>query len=104
MAKLSALPELTPGGGGGVWIKPPYAQAPEETPRPDVPKGRVVHLTLPRGGQLLYPGTGMLGALVNRAVTVYIPSQYVPGTPAPLLARRTRWAPAATSCPRSSTT
>jgi enterochelin esterase-like enzyme len=86
MAKLSALPELTPGGGEGDYrIKPPYAQAPEETPRPDVPKGRVVHFTLPEAASSFYPGTGMLGALVNRAVTVYIPSQYVPGTPAPLL-------------------
>jgi enterochelin esterase-like enzyme len=32
-----------------------------------------------------YPGTGMRGALPTRTVTVYIPSQYVAGKPAPFI-------------------
>jgi enterochelin esterase-like enzyme len=86
MAKLSALPVLTPGAGEGDYrVKPPYAPAPEQTPRPDVPKGQVVRFTLTAADSKFYPDTGLRGATPTRAVTVYIPSQYVPGTPAPLL-------------------
>ena len=86
MAKLSLLPRLTAGAGEGDFlVGPPYAPAPEQTARPGVPKGRVVMFTLPAAGSGFYPGTGMRGAIPARRVTVYIPSQYVPGTAAPLL-------------------
>ena len=86
MAKLSSLPALAPGAGEGDYqLKPPYAPAPEQTPRPDVPKGKVVKFTLQMADSKFYPNTGLRDWKPTRVVTVYIPSQYVPGTPAPLL-------------------
>jgi enterochelin esterase-like enzyme len=86
MAKLSALPALAPGAGDGDYlVKPPYSPAPEQTPRPEVPKGRVERFTLRTADSKFYPDTGLRGTVPTRAVVVYIPSQYVPGTPAPLL-------------------
>jgi enterochelin esterase-like enzyme len=86
MAKLSSLPALAPGAGEGDYqLKPPFARAPEQTPRPDVPKGKVVKFTLQMADSKFYPNTGLRDWKPTRVVTVYIPSQYVPGTPAPLL-------------------
>ena len=86
MAKLALLPALTPGAGDGDYlVKPPYSLAPEQNPQPDVPKGRVLQFTLKAADSKFYPDTGLRGTLAARSVTVYIPSQYVPGTPAPLL-------------------
>jgi len=86
MASLKQLPLLTPGAGDGDFrVKPPYAPAPEETARPGVPKGRVVKFTLNAAESKFYPNTGLRDWKPTRSVTVYIPSQYVPGTPAPLL-------------------
>jgi len=86
MAPLKELPVLTPGAGEGDYqVKPPYAPAPEQTPRPDVPKGKVVKFTLQGAESKFYPNTGLRDWKATREVTVYIPSQYVPGTPAPLL-------------------
>jgi enterochelin esterase family protein len=86
MAKLKQLPALTASAGEGDYLlKPPYAPAPEQTPRPEVPKGRVAEFTLTTAESKFYPDTGLRGATPTRAVTVYIPSQYVPGTAAPLL-------------------
>ncbi len=86
MAKLADLPLLTPGTGDGDYrVKPPYAPAPEQTVRPDVPKGKVMHFTLTAADSKFYPNTGLRDWKATRSVTVYIPSQYVPGTLAPLL-------------------
>lgn len=86
MAKLRELPLLAPGSGDGDYLlQAPHAPAREQTPRPEVPKGRVVEFTLNAAESRFYPDTGLRGATPTRAVTVYIPSQYVPGTPAPLL-------------------
>jgi iron(III)-enterobactin esterase len=86
MAPLASLPLLTPAAGEGDYrVQPPYAPAPEATPQPDVPKGKVVEFTLAAADSKFYPGTGMRGALAARHVTVYIPSQYLAGTPAALL-------------------
>jgi len=86
MAKLSTLPAFTPEAGEGDFLlKPPYNPAPEETPRTDVPKGRVLHFTLTAADSKFYPDTGLRDWKATRSVTVYIPSQYVPGTLAPLL-------------------
>jgi len=86
MAKLTQLPLLAAGSGEGDFqIKPPYAPAPEQTPRPDVPKGKVVKFTMQSAESKFYPDTGLRDWKPTRVVTVYIPSQYVPGTPAPLL-------------------
>ncbi len=86
IAKLLELPALTPGADQGDFlIKPPYAPAPEQTPRADVPKGRIERFTLNAADSKFYPGTGMRDAKPTREIVVYIPKQYVAGTPAPFI-------------------
>lgn len=86
MAKLQDLPPFTEKSGDGDFLlKPPFTTPAEETPRADVPKGRVVHFTLTAAESKFYPDTGLRGTTPTRDVSVYIPAGYVPGTPAPLL-------------------
>lgn len=86
MAQLMKLPPLTRDSGDGDFLlAAPHEPAPETIPRPDVPQGRVVEFRLNAEDSKFYPGTGMRGATRTRNVSVYIPSQYVPGTPAALL-------------------
>ncbi len=86
IARLDALPALEAGSGDGDYLlRPPYTAAPEQTPRSDVPKGRVEKFTLVTSESKYYPDTGLRGTTPTRGVTVYIPSQYIPGSPAPLL-------------------
>jgi enterochelin esterase-like enzyme len=86
IARLGQLPELTPGAGDGDYLlRAPHTPAPEQTPRPDVPKGKIVHFTMAAAESKFYPDTGLRGTTPTRDVTVYIPDGYVPGTSAPLL-------------------
>src|SRR5438045_2905116 len=53
----ATLPLLTPGAGDGDYLlKPPYASAPELTPREDVPKGMVYRFTMNSTESKIYPG------------------------------------------------
>ena len=86
LAKLADLPAYPAGAGDGDYSAGPmYAPAPELTPRDNVPKGKVVRFTMDPNESKFYPPRGLRGTATNRAVTVYIPSQYVPGTPAPFI-------------------
>ena len=90
LAKLAQLPPWKPGAGVGDFaITPPYASALENAPRTNVPKGRVETFQLPLAGSKYFPPVagrdGKLDSSATREVVVYIPAQYVPGTPAPLL-------------------
>ncbi len=90
VAKLADLPPLVPHAGDGDYsIGPDYAPAPEQTPRPEVPKGKIVKFTLDSTESKFYPGISKTnpGVVVpyKRGVTVYVPDQYVPGTPAPFI-------------------
>jgi enterochelin esterase family protein len=92
IAKLGTLPEWKPGvGDGDYMMAPPYAPAPENKVRDEVPKGKVVTFQLPMEGSKFYPpggggrGGGAGGGGATREVNVYIPAGYVAGTPAPLL-------------------
>ena len=86
IAKVADFPEWTPGvGDGNYFVGPEYAPAPEWTPKDGVPKGRVESFTLNAADSKFFPDTGLRGATPTRKVTVYIPSQYVLGTPAPLI-------------------
>lgn len=86
MAKLMELPELAPRAGNGDYlIRPLYAPAPEQTPRADVPKGKIERFTLNAADSTFYPGTGMRDAKPSREIVVYIPAQYIAGTPAPFI-------------------
>jgi enterochelin esterase family protein len=74
---------------GDYLLGPPYANAPELTPKDGVPRGMVHHFTLNSTDSKMYPGISKTapGTVVpyQRKVTVYVPSQYVPGKPAPLI-------------------
>jgi enterochelin esterase-like enzyme len=87
---ISRLAPLTPGAGDGDYIiRPPYANAPELTPRDNVPKGMVYEFTMDSTDSKIYPGISKTapGMVVpyHRRVSVYVPGQYVPGSPAPLI-------------------
>jgi enterochelin esterase-like enzyme len=87
---IAKLAPLVHGAGDGDYIiHPPYTNAPELTPRADVPKGMIYRFTMDSTDSKLYPGISKTapGQVVpyQRRVTVYVPSQYVPGTPAPFL-------------------
>src|SRR5437016_6550348 len=69
---------LTPGAGDGDYIiGPPYANAPELTPRDGVPKGAVYRFTMSSTDSKIYPGISKTapGQVVpyQRRVTVYVP-------------------------------
>jgi len=86
IAKTAEFPFWAPGSGDGNYsIGPNYKPAPEQTPKDGVPKGKVVSFTLNAADSKFYPDTGKKGATATRKVTVYIPSQYVTGTPAPFI-------------------
>lgn len=88
IAKLADLPAWKPGVGDGDYVtSPPYAPAPENAPREGVPQGKVVTFHMDMADSKFYPPTPGRGGAppTPREVNVYIPAQYVPGTPAPLL-------------------
>jgi len=69
-------------------IGPHYANAPELTVRQDVPKGVVHEFTMDSQDSKIYPGIAKKQPGVvpyHRKVCVYVPRQYVPGTPAPFI-------------------
>lgn len=76
-------------GEGDFIIAPPYSNAPELTPRDGVPKGTVYRFTMDSNDSKIYLGMSKSapGTVVpyHRRVSVYVPSQYVPGTAAPFL-------------------
>jgi len=69
-------------------IGPVYADAPELTAHPDVPEGALFDFIMNSEDSKCYPGiaknqTGTVP--YQRKVCVYVPRQYVPGTPAPFI-------------------
>ncbi|WP_395140552.1 alpha/beta hydrolase [Armatimonas sp.] len=76
-------------GDGNYVIAPMYTNAPELTAQDSVPKGKVYDFVMKSTDSPLFPGIAKNkpGELVpyERRVWVYVPSQYVPGKPAPLL-------------------
>ncbi len=67
---------------GDFTIGPDYQKSPELTEKPDVPKGTVHTFTMDSSDSKIYPG---LNGHYTRKVWVYIPSQYKPGTEAPVI-------------------
>ncbi len=83
IAKLAKLPAWPAGAGDGDYsIGPDYTPAPEETLKVGVPHGKLVEFYMPSAESKIYPGTD---GPFDRLVSVYIPSQYKPGTPAPFI-------------------
>ncbi len=82
MAKLMDLPTYASSLGDGDYSTGPgYAPAVEEKRRDDVPHGKIVNFVMDSADSKIFPGNPAF----TRKVAVYIPSQYVPGTPAPLI-------------------
>ncbi|MBP6011864.1 MAG: esterase family protein [Alphaproteobacteria bacterium] len=103
---MSRLPPLA---NGDDVIGPDYKPAPECLPQPDVPVGRLHAFVMRSGDSKTYPGIKRLENEItkrrdafgnriaaqeheqsiatpyNRTVWVYVPAQYVPGTPAPFI-------------------
>jgi enterochelin esterase-like enzyme len=94
----------SPKENGNFIIGPTYTPAPEMTVREDVPHGTVYNFTMESKDSKFYPGIardvpavrpdpanpGPMNitshpAPYTRKVAVYVPKQYVPGTPAPLI-------------------
>jgi enterochelin esterase-like enzyme len=103
---LRGAPGMNPpaDADGDFLIGPDYVPAPELTPVEGVPKGAIFRFTMKSEDSKFYPGItkvppgGPPGYVppdltqvrvypkpYARTVTVYVPRQYVPGTPAPLL-------------------
>ena len=95
---------------GDFLIGPDYARAPEYTPAADAPKGEVYRLTMHSEDSRIYPGitkvppggpkdyrppdltrVPVYPKPYTRTVNVYVPAQYVPGTPAPVLVTQDGW-------------
>jgi enterochelin esterase family protein len=92
-----------PNVDGNFLIGPAYVQAPALTVDPGVPQGRVPQFSMESTNSKFYPGIARKAfgivdpnnpktlivethaATYTRTITVYIPSQYVPGTPAPFI-------------------
>ena len=69
-------------------VGPVYADAPELTVPDGAPRGTVHEFTIDSADSRIYPGIakGRPGVVpYRRRVAVYVPQQYVPGTPAPFL-------------------
>lgn len=71
-----------PDGDGDFEIGPEYMDAPEIAPGPDVPRGDIFHFTMDSADSAIFPG--VTGPYV-RDVWIYVPQQYVDGTPAPFM-------------------
>ena len=91
---------------GNFILGPTHPAAPESTPNPGVPQGKIVEFTMSSADSKLYPGiardantfgtpdpanpaklnvTTSHPAPYTRHVAVYVPAQYVPGTAAPFI-------------------
>jgi enterochelin esterase-like enzyme len=73
---------------GDFIIGPDYTNAPELTVREGVPRGSLHVFTMNSEDSRIYPGIAKNRPGVvpyHRQVCVYVPSQYVPGTPAPFM-------------------
>lgn len=66
-------------GDGKRVVNKPFMQAPETIASPSVPHGTKLKFTLPKGSSKRYPNA------VDREINVYVPMQYVKGTPAPVI-------------------
>jgi enterochelin esterase family protein len=86
-ALLYMLPVITGNAAVGTdanefRIGPDYTNAPELTAKEGVPRGKVYHFTMDSAESRIYSG---LTGPYKRGVWVYVPSQYVSGTPAPFI-------------------
>jgi enterochelin esterase family protein len=77
----SGLPDAGSDGDGNRTIGPNYTRSPLLSPGNTL-KGKLVNFTMQGSESTIYPG---INGNYMRPVTVYVPGQYVAGTPAPLM-------------------
>jgi enterochelin esterase family protein len=74
---------------GDVTIRPPFSNSPDLVANPGAPRGTIHRFTMKSEDSKIYKGISRdkPGSVVpyERPVAVYIPAQYVPGTPAPFI-------------------
>ncbi len=79
----------SPLADGEATIRPPFSSAPESIWDNNIPHGTIHRFTMKSEDSKIYKGISRdkPGAVVpyERPVAVYIPAQYVPGTPAPFI-------------------
>ena len=69
-------------GDGNFILGPTYTPAPEMSTKEGVPKGKIHKFTMESTDSKIYPG---IKGPYSRQVSVYVPQQYVTGTPAPFI-------------------
>lgn len=74
--------QISSEGDGDSVIGPDYTKAPEMNAKDGVPKGDIKEFKMLSSDSKLYPG---IKGPYERKVWVYIPKQYVAGTPAPFI-------------------
>jgi iron(III)-enterobactin esterase len=72
-------------GDGDRDIGPDYTDAPEVADLDGVPKGTIVSFKMSSAESTIYPGNAPKTGAYTRQVWVYVPKQYVKGTPAPVM-------------------
>ena len=85
IAKADTFPAWTPGAPTAIILSGRITSRPRSRPERTRTKGKVVSFTFNEAESKFYPDTGKASWRATRHVTVYIPSQYVPGTPAPFI-------------------
>lgn len=82
IAKNMDLPTYGPNMADGDYSTGPnYTPAVEETARPGVPQGKIINFVMNSADSKFYPGTPPF----TRKVAVYVPAQYVAGSPTPVI-------------------
>jgi enterochelin esterase-like enzyme len=75
--------------GLDVVIRPPFSNSPDLVPNANAPRGTIHRFTMKSADSKIYKGISRdkPGEVVpyERPVAIYIPAQYVPGTPAPFI-------------------
>jgi iron(III)-enterobactin esterase len=85
---LIAVHRVSAADSAETTIGPDYTNAPELSVKEGVPKGTVHEFTMKSEESKIYPGIAKNKPGVvpyERKVWVYVPQQYVPGTPAPFI-------------------
>lgn len=72
-------------GDGRFVVSPPFAAAPEVVPNYEIPQGTLHEFSMESVDSAIYPRDVQTGEPFSRAVAVYVPAQYQPGSAAPFM-------------------
>ncbi|MGF1623436.1 MAG: alpha/beta hydrolase [Alphaproteobacteria bacterium] len=85
LLSLAASPGAIAQDSERLVVSPPYTPAPEAMPNYDLPQGTLTEFFMSSAESAIYPADVLTGEPFERAVAVYVPAQYEPGTPAPFI-------------------